>query len=179
MIVTNKSSVNTKMEESLSSDTPEVVTTVSNSLFVAPPALQPTLLPCPDQIFDNGYAPAINFGAPSVKSSSSLLLADAQHNSKESCPKEIPDINTTIQLGQEVTPMAQLQFLLPHPIADHKVPRDVAPQLPVPPVFWCYRPGPNTVGAYTTNTRDGPQGTSTTVAAIGGNRTTVDPPTTP
>jgi hypothetical protein len=39
MIVTNKSSVNTKMEESLSSDTPEVITTVSNSLFAAPPAL--------------------------------------------------------------------------------------------------------------------------------------------
>jgi hypothetical protein len=89
MIVTNKSSVNTKMEGSLSSDTPEVITAVSNSLFAAPPALQLPLLPCPDQIFNNGYAPAINFGAPSVNSSSSPLLADAQHNSKESCPKEI------------------------------------------------------------------------------------------
>jgi hypothetical protein len=43
MIVPDKSFVNTKMEESLSSNTPEIVTTVSNSLFAAPPALQP---PC-------------------------------------------------------------------------------------------------------------------------------------
>jgi hypothetical protein len=72
LIAANKSFVNTTMEESL----PEIVREALQNLFMAPPALQPPLLPCPGQILDNGYTLAINSRAPSVNSSSSPLLPD-------------------------------------------------------------------------------------------------------
>jgi hypothetical protein len=73
----------------------------------------------------------ITFEATSTNGSSSTLPPDAPRNSKDSRPKEIPNISTLIQLGQEVTPVAQLRFLLPHPTADPKVPSDATPQPPL------------------------------------------------
>jgi hypothetical protein len=64
------------------------------------------LLPCSDQII--GHPAIITFGVTSTNGSSSPLLPDAPHNSEDSRPKEIPNISTLIQPGQEVTPMAQL-----------------------------------------------------------------------
>ncbi|CAD6334259.1 unnamed protein product [Miscanthus lutarioriparius] len=46
MITAGKSFLNNKMEEPLSSNTPEITIEVSNTLFAAPPAPQPPLLPC-------------------------------------------------------------------------------------------------------------------------------------
>jgi hypothetical protein len=77
-------------------------------LLATPPALQLPLLPCPDQIINNGHPTIITFEATSTKGNSSLLPPDAPRNSEDSCPKEIPNISTLIYPRQEVTPMAQL-----------------------------------------------------------------------
>jgi hypothetical protein len=71
------------------------------------------------------------FEVTSTNGSSSLLSPDAPRNSEDSHPKEIPNISTLIQPGQEVTPMAQLRFLLPHSTADPKVSSDATPQPPL------------------------------------------------
>jgi hypothetical protein len=89
------------------------------------------LLPCPDQIIDNGHPAIITFEATFTNGSNSPLPPDAPCNSEDSRPKEIPNINMLIQPRQEVTPMAQLQFLLPHPTANPKVSLDATPQPPL------------------------------------------------
>jgi hypothetical protein len=63
---------------------------MSNNLFVAPQALQPPLLLCPDQSIDSRYLPIITFEATSANGSSNSLPPDARHNNKNLRPKEIP-----------------------------------------------------------------------------------------
>jgi hypothetical protein len=81
---------------------------VSNNLFAAPPALQLPLLPWQDQSVNNRYPAIITFEATSANGSSSPLPPNARHNSKNLCPKEIPNTSTIIQTRQEVITMAQL-----------------------------------------------------------------------
>jgi hypothetical protein len=66
---------------------------------VAPPALQLPLLPCPDQIIDNGHLAIITFEATSTNGSNSPLSPDAPRNNEDSRPKEISNISTLIQPG--------------------------------------------------------------------------------
>ena len=86
---------------------------------MAPPSLQAPLLPCLDNV-NNGYPTIITFEATFANGSSSPLSLDARRNKKNLRPKEIPNTGTIIQTTQEVTIMAQLQFLLLHPIVDPK-----------------------------------------------------------
>jgi hypothetical protein len=73
MIAANNSFVNTTMEESL----PEIAREASQNSFVAPPALQLPLLPCPNLIIDNKDAPITNVEATiAANSNNNHLLPD-------------------------------------------------------------------------------------------------------
>jgi hypothetical protein len=75
----------------------EIVTEVWNNMFMAPPALQPPLLPCLDKSVNNRYPTIITFEATFANGSNSPLSPDAHRNNKNLHPKEIPNTSMIIQ----------------------------------------------------------------------------------
>jgi hypothetical protein len=74
MISIDKSILISKMENPHPSNTPEIVREVSNSLFVAPTALQPPLLPCPRTPI---WPPVSPTAAPPAQASRHLAASTA------------------------------------------------------------------------------------------------------